>query len=70
MSIQIYPACVNTSCLSLEIVLRRSVGMSMSFKRKNYSVTFKLAALDFLKTNSIEKIAREFSVYPHRMREC
>ena len=33
----------------LEIMLRRLVGMSD--KRKNYSVTFKLAALDFLETN-------------------
>ena len=27
-------------------------------------MTFKLAALDFLKTNSVEKTAREFSVDP------
>ena len=41
----------------------------MSGKRRNFSVTYKLAALDFLKTNSVEKTAREFSVDPRRIRE-
>ena len=43
--------------------------MEQTKSQRSFTIQFKLAALDFLKTHSVQQTANEFKVDPKRIRE-